>query len=90
MPRTVNFDTGSDLDDFVKGSDESDSEPELSESEAEDQSSSEDEEEANHGARGVTCGTSVGVTLCQPNAWHAPRGVRREARGVARPAGCMA
>lgn len=54
MPRTVNFDTGSDLDDFVKDSDESDSEPELSESEAEDQSSSEDEEEANHGARGVT------------------------------------
>jgi len=53
MPRTVNFDTGSDLDDFVKGSDESDSEPELSESEAEDQSSSEDEE-ANHSARGVT------------------------------------
>jgi len=35
MPTIVNFDTGSDLDDFVKGSDESDSEPELSESEAE-------------------------------------------------------
>ena len=52
MPITVNFDTGSDLDDFVKGSDESESEPELSESEAENQSSSEDEE-ANSSARGV-------------------------------------
>ena len=53
MPIIVNFDTGSDLDDFVKGSDESDSEPELSASEAEYESSSEDEE-ANYGARGVT------------------------------------
>lgn len=51
MPRTVNFDTGSDLDDFVKGSDESDSEPELSASEAEYESS--EDEEANNGARGV-------------------------------------
>ena len=50
MPTIVNFDTGSDLDDFVKGSDESDSEPELSESEAEYQSSS-DVDEANDDAR---------------------------------------
>lgn len=43
MPTILNFDTGSDLDDFVKGSDESESEPELSESEAEYQSSSDEE-----------------------------------------------
>ena len=54
MPRTVIFDTGSDLDDFIKGSDESDSEPELSESEAEYESGSEDEKEAYNSGRGLT------------------------------------
>ena len=57
MPAIVNFDTGSDLDDFIKGSDESESEPEPSESEAEyvtgdddsDGSDHEDEVEERHG-----------------------------------------
>ena len=47
MP-TIEFDTGSDLEDFVKGSDESDSEPERSESEAEYESSDDNNSTTNH------------------------------------------